>query len=91
MATEAGYDREAWQKLNQELGLTAIHIPEAYGGGGFGQADLAIVVNPNNPDGRFVPVADLRLLGERMARRGGAQGNAQGRGRPACRCGEADL
>ena len=29
MATEAGYDREAWQKLNQELGLTAIHIPEA--------------------------------------------------------------
>ena len=44
MATEAGYDREAWQKLNQELGLTAIHIPEAYGGGGFGQADLAIVL-----------------------------------------------
>ena len=44
MATEAGYEREAWQKLNQELGLTAIHIPEAYGGGGFGQADLAIVL-----------------------------------------------
>lgn len=44
MATEAGYDREAWQKLNQELGLTAIHIPETYGGGGFGQADLAIVL-----------------------------------------------
>jgi len=44
MATEAGYEREGWQKLNQELGLTAIHIPEAYGGGGFGQADLAIVL-----------------------------------------------
>ena len=44
MATEAGYEREAWKKLNQELGLTAIHIPEAYGGGGFGQADLAIVL-----------------------------------------------
>jgi alkylation response protein AidB-like acyl-CoA dehydrogenase len=44
MATDAGFEREAWQKLNQELGLTAIHIPEAYGGGGFGQADLAIVL-----------------------------------------------
>lgn len=44
MATDAGFEREAWQKLNQELGLTAIHIPEAYGGAGFGQADLAIVL-----------------------------------------------
>ncbi|MFZ5778656.1 MAG: acyl-CoA dehydrogenase family protein [Pseudomonadota bacterium] len=44
MATEAGYEREAWRKLNQELGLTAIHIPEQYGGQGFGQADLAIVL-----------------------------------------------
>jgi cobalamin biosynthesis protein CobC len=33
--------------------------------------DCAVIVNPNNPDGRFVPVADLRLLAERMARRGG--------------------
>ena len=44
MATDAGFDREGWQKLNQELGLTAIHIPEAYGGGGFGYAELAIVL-----------------------------------------------
>jgi len=44
MATEAGYEREAWRKLNQELGLTAIHIPEQYGGQGFGQGDLAIVL-----------------------------------------------
>ena len=44
MATETGFEREAWQKLNQELGLTAIHIPEAYGGQGFGYAELAIVL-----------------------------------------------
>src|SRR5215470_5469228 len=44
MATEAGFDRESWKKLNQELGLTALHIPEAYGGGGFGYADLGIVL-----------------------------------------------
>src|SRR5258708_33959374 len=36
MATDAGFDRDAWRRLNQELGLTAIHIPEAYGGQGFG-------------------------------------------------------
>ena len=36
MATDQGFERDGWKKLNQELGLTAIHIPEAYGGGGFG-------------------------------------------------------
>jgi alkylation response protein AidB-like acyl-CoA dehydrogenase len=44
MATEAGFEREAWQKLNQELGLTAILIPEDYGGQGFGHAETAIVL-----------------------------------------------
>ena len=33
MATDAGFERDGWQKLNQELGLTALHIPESYGGG----------------------------------------------------------
>ena len=44
MATEQGFEREGWKKLNQELGLTAVHIPEAYGGQGFGYAELAIVL-----------------------------------------------
>ena len=44
METEAGYDREAWRKLNAELGLTAIRIPEAYGGQGFGFGELCIVL-----------------------------------------------
>ena len=44
MATEAGFERDGWQKLNQELGLTALHIPEAYGGGGFGYGELGIVL-----------------------------------------------
>ena len=44
MATDQGFERDGWKKLNQELGLTAIHIPEAYGGSGFGQGDLAIVL-----------------------------------------------
>jgi len=44
MATEAGFERDGWKKLNQELGLTAIHIPEAYGGAGFGFGELGIVL-----------------------------------------------
>jgi alkylation response protein AidB-like acyl-CoA dehydrogenase len=44
MATEAGFDRDGWRKLNQELGLTAIHIPEVYGGQGFGFGELGIVL-----------------------------------------------
>ncbi len=34
-------------------------------------ADLAIVVNPNNPDGRIVPRADLLSLAAALRRRGG--------------------
>jgi cobalamin biosynthetic protein CobC len=34
-------------------------------------ADLAVVVNPNNPDGRIVPRADLLALAETLRRRGG--------------------
>ena len=33
--------------------------------------DVAIVVNPNNPDGRIIPGNDLLALHERLARRGG--------------------
>jgi alkylation response protein AidB-like acyl-CoA dehydrogenase len=44
MATEAGFERDGWRKINQELGLTAVYVPEAYGGQGFGFAELAIVL-----------------------------------------------
>ena len=36
-----------------------------------GDLDVAIVVNPNNPDGRITPRADLLELHRRLARRGG--------------------
>ena len=44
METEPGHDPDVWRQLTQELGLTAIHIPEAYGGQGFGIGELAIAV-----------------------------------------------
>ncbi len=34
-------------------------------------ADVLVVVNPNNPDGRILPAADLLALAERQAARGG--------------------
>jgi alkylation response protein AidB-like acyl-CoA dehydrogenase len=33
-----------WRQLSSDLGLTAVHIPEAYGGQGFGISELAIAV-----------------------------------------------
>ncbi len=44
MATDEGWERETWRKLNSDLGLSAVHIPEAYGGQGFGFVELAIVM-----------------------------------------------
>ena len=44
METDTGCDAEVWRQLSQELGLTAIHIPEDYGGQGFGVSELAIAV-----------------------------------------------
>src|SRR5438309_1953858 len=44
MAADEGRDAEVWRNLSRDLGLTAIHIPEAYGGQGFGISELAIAV-----------------------------------------------
>lgn len=43
METESGYDTEVWRQLSDELGLTAVHIPETFGGQGFSFAELAII------------------------------------------------
>ena len=44
METDAGFEPAAWRKLNGELGLTAVRVPEAYGGQGFGFGELGIVL-----------------------------------------------
>jgi alkylation response protein AidB-like acyl-CoA dehydrogenase len=44
METDAGWERDGWRKLNEALGLTALRIPEAYGGSGFGFGELGIVL-----------------------------------------------
>jgi len=44
METEAGWERAGWRRLNDDLGLAAVRIPEAYGGHGFGFGELGIVL-----------------------------------------------
>lgn len=42
MATEAGYDADVWRQLCGEVGLAGTHLPEQYGGFGFGAVELGI-------------------------------------------------
>ncbi len=44
MDTEEGYERQVWQQLCGELGLAGLHIPEAYGGSGFGPVELGVAM-----------------------------------------------
>ena len=44
METDDGYSLAVWRQLSQELGLTAMHIPQAYGGQGFGFVELGIAL-----------------------------------------------
>ena len=44
METDEGCDAEVWKQLSEELGLPGIHIPEAYGGQGFGFVELSIIL-----------------------------------------------
>ncbi|MGO9453980.1 MAG: acyl-CoA dehydrogenase family protein [Candidatus Binataceae bacterium] len=44
MATAEGYDPAVWRQLSSDLALPGIHIPEQYGGGGFGVVELGIVM-----------------------------------------------
>lgn len=51
MESREGYDSAVWQQLCAEVGLAGTHIPEEYGGGGFGPVELGIV---SEEMGRFL-------------------------------------
>jgi len=44
MATDDGYDQDVWQRLSSELGLTALLVPEEYGGLGFTFLEASIAL-----------------------------------------------
>ena len=43
METPEGYDSGLWKQMGEELGLQGVHVPEAYGGQGFGFLELGLV------------------------------------------------
>lgn len=44
METEAGFDGDVWSQMAEQMGLQGLHIPEEYGGSGFGYVELGIVL-----------------------------------------------
>jgi alkylation response protein AidB-like acyl-CoA dehydrogenase len=44
MESSAGFDTAVWEQMAKELGLQSLHIPEAYGGMGFGFVELGLVL-----------------------------------------------
>ena len=44
METSEGYDPAVWKQMAEELGLQGVHLPEEYGGQGFGFLELGIVL-----------------------------------------------
>src|SRR5210317_274154 len=44
METETGFDGGVWTQMAEQMGLQGLHIPEEYGGSGFGYVELGIVL-----------------------------------------------
>jgi alkylation response protein AidB-like acyl-CoA dehydrogenase len=44
MTDETGFDREVWQRIGGQLGLLGVHLPEHYGGAGYGYVELGVVL-----------------------------------------------
>src|SRR5215469_14450700 len=44
METADGYDPAVWRQLSNDLALPGIHLPQDYGGAGFGMVELGIVM-----------------------------------------------
>ena len=44
MQTEAGFDRDVWRRMAEEMGLPALMVPERFGGAGFGMVEVSIAM-----------------------------------------------
>ena len=44
MDTETGFDPAVWSQMGEQMGLQGLHIPEAYGGSGYGYVELGVVL-----------------------------------------------
>jgi alkylation response protein AidB-like acyl-CoA dehydrogenase len=44
METERGFDPAVWSQMGEQMGLMGLHIPEEFGGMGFGYVELGVVL-----------------------------------------------
>ena len=44
METDTGYDPEVWQQVCGDMGLAGLHLPEDFGGAGYGPVELGVVM-----------------------------------------------
>jgi alkylation response protein AidB-like acyl-CoA dehydrogenase len=44
METSNGYDAAVWSQMGEQMGLQGLHIPEEYGGSGYGYVELGVVL-----------------------------------------------
>jgi len=44
METDTGFDADVWTQMAEQMGLQGLHIPEEFGGSGFGYVELGIVL-----------------------------------------------
>tara|TARA_B110000902_G_scaffold121332_1_gene142126 strand:- start:2897 stop:4012 length:1116 start_codon:yes stop_codon:yes gene_type:complete len=51
MVTSAGYDAAVWKQLSEEVGLLGTHLPEQFGGFGYGPVEMGIIAEEM---GRFL-------------------------------------
>src|SRR5260370_28129445 len=62
MSTAEGYNPEVWRQLSEELALPGIHIPEQYGGAGFGMVELFLVTDELGRALLFAPYFSTTVL-----------------------------
>jgi alkylation response protein AidB-like acyl-CoA dehydrogenase len=63
MVTDDGYDPTVWKQMATQLGLQGIHIPEEYGGSGFGYIELGIAIEEMGAALLCAPFLSTTVLG----------------------------
>jgi alkylation response protein AidB-like acyl-CoA dehydrogenase len=77
MASELGYERDVWQRLGAELGHTALIVPDAYGGAGFGAVELVAVMEEMGRALLCAPFFSTVCLAEQALLVGGTEAQRQ--------------
>jgi alkylation response protein AidB-like acyl-CoA dehydrogenase len=73
METEDGFDTAVWDQMGKELGLQSLHIPEEYGGMGFGVVELGLVMEEMGRALLCAPFLSSVVLGATAILEGGTE------------------